>query len=124
MPRRSPSSSPARRCTPRSGRTSTRSRKPPRPCPRPSEPDPDTRKSAIMVAGSNAQQIIIKKKKKGGHQGEHHAGAWKVAYADFVTAMMAFFLLLWLLNVTTDEQRRGLADYFDPGAVARSHSGS
>ena len=77
-----------------------------------------------MVAGSNAQQIIIKKKKKGGHQGEHHAGAWKVAYADFVTAMMAFFLLLWLLNVTTDEQRRGIADYFDPRSVARAPSGS
>src|ERR671939_1759302 len=67
--------------------------------------------------------IIIKKVKKGGHGG-HHGGAWKVAYADFVTAMMAFFLLLWLLNVTTDEQKRGIADYFDPTSVARSTSGS
>lgn len=76
-----------------------------------------------MAAGSNEQQIIIKKKKKvSGHA--HHAGAWKVAYADFVTAMMAFFLLLWLLNVTTDEQRRGIADYFDPRSVARAPSGS
>ncbi|HSA80289.1 MAG TPA: flagellar motor protein MotB [Geminicoccaceae bacterium] len=57
--------------------------------------------------------IIIKKIKKASHEG-HHGGAWKVAYADFVTAMMAFFLLLWLLNVTTDEQRRGIADYFEP----------
>ncbi|KLE31293.1 flagellar motor protein [Aurantiacibacter luteus] len=47
----------------------------------------------------------------------HHGGAWKVAYADFVTAMMAFFLLLWLLGATTEEQRKGLADYFTPTLV-------
>ena len=75
------------------------------------------------MAGANAP-IIIKKKKKGGHGHGHHGGAWKVAYADFVTAMMAFFLLLWLLNVTTDEQRRGIADYFDPASVSRTSSGS
>jgi chemotaxis protein MotB len=46
--------------------------------------------------------------------GGHHGGAWKVAYADFVTAMMAFFLLMWLLNATTEAQRRGIADYFSP----------
>ncbi len=59
------------------------------------------------------QPIIIRRKKviKGGG---HHGGAWKVAYADFVTAMMAFFLLMWLLNATTEEQRKGLADYFNP----------
>jgi chemotaxis protein MotB len=56
--------------------------------------------------------IIVKKVKKGG--GGHHGGAWKVAYADFVTAMMAFFLLLWLLNVTTKEQKAGIANFFDP----------
>ncbi len=57
--------------------------------------------------------------------GGHHGGAWKVAYADFVTAMMAFFLLMWLLNATTEEQRVGLADYFSPNnLLARSHSGS
>ena len=56
--------------------------------------------------------IIIKKIKRGG--GGHHGGAWKVAYADFVTAMMAFFLLMWLLNVTTKEQKMGIAEYFDP----------
>jgi chemotaxis protein MotB len=68
--------------------------------------------------------IIIKKVKKGGHAG-HHGGAWKVAYADFVTAMMAFFLLLWLLNVTTDVQRRGIADYFEPTMSVKSdNSGS
>ncbi len=56
----------------------------------------------------------------------HHGGAWKVAYADFVTAMMAFFLLMWLLNATTEQQRRGLADYFSPTAtvnVTRSGTG-
>ncbi len=77
----------------------------------------------MVTSGNGDAIIVIKKKKKGGHA-SHHGGAWKVAYADFVTAMMSFFLLLWLLNVTTDEQRRGIADYFDPGAVARSHSGA
>ena len=57
--------------------------------------------------------------------GGHHGGAWKVAYADFVTAMMAFFLLMWLLNATTEAQRRGLADYFSPTlANSRATSGS
>ena len=56
--------------------------------------------------------IIIKKVIKGG--GGHHGGAWKVAYADFVTAMMAFFLLMWLLNVTTKEERNAISNYFDP----------
>ncbi|MEE4152937.1 MAG: flagellar motor protein MotB [Erythrobacter sp.] len=50
-------------------------------------------------------------------QGGHHGGAWKVAYADFVTAMMAFFLLLWLLGATEEDQRRGIADYFTPTLV-------
>ena len=76
------------------------------------------------MANSNEPKIIIiKKKKKGGHDG-HHGGAWKVAYADFVTAMMAFFLLLWLLNVTTDDQKAGIADYFDPSNIARATSGA
>jgi chemotaxis protein MotB len=58
-------------------------------------------------------------------EGGHHGGAWKVAYADFVTAMMAFFLLMWLLNATTEEQRKGLADYFSPSNVmAHNNSGS
>ena len=75
-----------------------------------------------MAGGSNAP-IIIKKIKKGGHGG-HHGGAWKVAYADFVTAMMAFFLLMWLINTTTPEQKRGIADYFAPEAVSRANSGN
>ena len=58
-------------------------------------------------------------------EGGHHGGAWKVAYADFVTAMMAFFLLMWLLNATTEEQRKGLADYFSPDNVmSRASSGT
>jgi len=62
---------------------------------------------------ANTQPIIIKRKKVVKADG-HHGGAWKVAYADFVTAMMAFFLLMWLLNATTEEQRKGIADYFNP----------
>ncbi len=75
-----------------------------------------------MAAAEGERPIIVKKIKKGGHG--HHGGAWKVAYADFVTAMMAFFLLLWLLNVTTDEQKKGVADYFSPASVSRSFSGA
>jgi chemotaxis protein MotB len=56
------------------------------------------------------QPIIVKRIKKGGHG--HHGGAWKIAYADFVTAMMAFFLLMWLLGSTTDGDKKGIADYF------------
>lgn len=66
-----------------------------------------------MAGQSNAAPVIIKRKKNV-IVGGHHGGAWKVAYADFVTAMMAFFLLMWLLNATTEKQRKGLADYFSP----------
>lgn len=75
------------------------------------------------MADESNQPVIIIKKKGGGH-GAGHGGAWKVAYADFVTAMMAFFLLLWLLNVTTDDQKKGIAQYFTPESVSRSTSGS
>lgn len=66
-----------------------------------------------MAGQSNAAPVIIKRKKiiSGGG---HHGGAWKVAYADFVTAMMAFFMLMWLLGATTEKQRKGIADYFNP----------
>jgi chemotaxis protein MotB len=67
--------------------------------------------------------IVIKKVKKV-VGGGHHGGAWKVAYADFVTAMMAFFLLMWLINTTSPEQKRGIADYFAPASVSESTSGS
>ncbi len=74
--------------------------------------------------GKQAGVTIVIRKEEGGEHG-HHGGAWKVAYADFVTAMMAFFLLMWLLNATSEEQRRGLADYFSPNNVlARANSGS
>jgi chemotaxis protein MotB len=66
--------------------------------------------------------IIIKRIKKSG--GGHHGGAWKVAYADFVTAMMAFFLLLWLLSSTTEDQKKGLSDYFAPTIAMSSESAS
>ncbi|GGB93460.1 chemotaxis protein MotB [Novosphingobium endophyticum] len=55
-------------------------------------------------------------------EGGHHGGAWKVAYADFVTAMMAFFLLLWILGATTEKQRKGIADYFTPTLVKTRES--
>ncbi|MEM8771386.1 MAG: flagellar motor protein MotB [Pseudomonadota bacterium] len=71
---------------------------------------------------SNSPPIIIKKVKKFSGGG-HHGGAWKVAYADFVTAMMAFFLLMWLLNATTEDQRKGLADYFNPSIPLSKVSG-
>jgi chemotaxis protein MotB len=72
------------------------------------------------MSGKNEEKrpIIIKRKKVVG--GGHHGGAWKVAYADFVTAMMAFFMLMWLLNSTTDNQRHGLADYFSPTLAIQS----
>lgn len=68
------------------------------------------------------QPIIVKKIIKGGHG--HHGGAWKVAYADFVTAMMAFFLLMWLINQTSPDQKKGIADYFAPQNVAQTVGGS
>ncbi|WP_306153143.1 flagellar motor protein MotB [Roseovarius sp. MMSF_3281] len=67
----------------------------------------------MSAPGGNAAPVIIKRKKVTVGNG-HHGGAWKVAYADFVTAMMAFFLLMWLLNATTEKQRKGIADYFSP----------
>jgi len=76
------------------------------------------------MAEDNAPPIIKRVKKKG-HDG-HHGGAWKVAYADFVTAMMAFFLLMWLINATTEEQKKGIAEYFSPvpGLAGQTTGGS
>ena len=75
-----------------------------------------------MSAHGNAAPVIIKRKKTAAPEA-HHGGAWKVAYADFVTAMMAFFLLMWLLNATTEKQRKGLADYFSPSVPINRISG-
>ncbi|MGF1628203.1 MAG: flagellar motor protein MotB [Kiloniellaceae bacterium] len=83
-----------------------------------------------MAAGNDEATVIIIKKVKKVVGGGHHGGAWKVAYADFVTAMMAFFLLLWLLSATTEEQRKGIAEYFTPvtaftpDSVSESPSGA
>ena len=75
-----------------------------------------------MAVPGNAAPVIIKRKKVIQASG-HHGGAWKVAYADFVTAMMAFFLLMWLLNATTEKQRKGLSDYFNPTIPVNRISG-
>jgi chemotaxis protein MotB len=75
-----------------------------------------------MAYNRDAPILIKKVKKSAAHA--HHGGAWKVAYADFVTAMMAFFLLMWLINTTSPEQKRGIADYFAPASVSQSTSGS
>jgi chemotaxis protein MotB len=69
-----------------------------------------------MSFDDKKQPIVIKKINKGGHG--HHGGSWKVAYADFVTAMMAFFLLMWLLGSTTEGEKAGVAEWFkNPSAV-------
>lgn len=68
------------------------------------------------------QPIIVKRIKKGGHGA--HGGAWKIAYADFVTAMMAFFLLMWLLGSTTEGDKKGIADYFNSPLKVSMFGGS
>ena len=73
--------------------------------------------AAKPTKGKNEPPAPIIVKKVTVVAGGHHGGAWKVAYADFVTAMMAFFLLLWLLGATTEKQRKGIADYFTPTLV-------
>jgi chemotaxis protein MotB len=74
-----------------------------------------------MAVGEGS--VVIKRIKRVSGGG-HHGGAWKVAYADFVTAMMAFFLLMWLINTTSPEQKRGIADYFAPASVSQTTSGA
>lgn len=75
--------------------------------------NPGERTGDGMSRRNDAAPVIIKRKKVVGGHG-HHGGAWKVAFADFATAMMAFFLMMWLLGATDESQRRGLADYFSP----------
>jgi chemotaxis protein MotB len=67
-------------------------------------------------------EIVYKKAKHKAHAA-HHGGAWKIAYADFVTAMMAFFMLLWIIGATNEDQRRGIADYFTPTVIQMKNSG-
>jgi chemotaxis protein MotB len=75
------------------------------------------------MAGKDSPAPILIKRHDDGHHDDHHGGAWKVAYADFVTAMMAFFLLLWLLGATNSEQRKGIAEYFSPDVPVSQTSG-
>jgi chemotaxis protein MotB len=70
----------------------------------------------------NIEPMIIYRKAKG-HGAAHHGGAWKIAYADFVTAMMAFFMLMWILGATDEDQRKGIADYFTPTIIQMKNSG-
>src|SRR3984885_10363716 len=80
-------------------------------------------RSARGNRGKPNLTIIVRHEE--GEEPAHRSGAWKVAYADFITAMMAFFMLMWLLNATTEVQRTGLADYFAPtNLFGRSASGS
>ena len=76
-----------------------------------------------MASAQRAKAPVIIKRIEAAGEGGHHGGAWKVAYADFVTAMMAFFLLMWLLNATTEEQKHGLADYFSPAITKTPGAG-
>ena len=77
-----------------------------------------------MSSSNMTRPVVIRRRKVVAAAG-HHGGAWKVAYADFVTAMMAFFMMLWLLGATTDVQRKGIADFFAPTIpVARASGGS
>ncbi len=78
---------------------------------------------ASKASRSNQRPIIIKKIIADDHSA-HHGGAWKVAYADFVTAMMAFFLLMWLLGSTDEKDKRAIADYFTPTLVEMRQEGS
>ena len=67
--------------------------------------------------GKEARKIVIKRFEV--VEGGHHGGSWKIAYADFVTAMMAFFLVMWIINATTEEQRKGIANFFNPMAMQK-----
>lgn len=75
------------------------------------------------MAGPNMQPIIIRRVKKG-HGDAHGNTAWKIALADFMTALFIVFLLLWLINQVTPVQRAGIADYFSPASVSRTTSGA
>jgi chemotaxis protein MotB len=78
-----------------------------------------------VAAGSNLPPIIIKRNgRRRGHEAAHGSTTWKIALADFMTAMFIIFLCLWLINQITPEQRTGIADYFSPAAVSRTSSGS
>jgi chemotaxis protein MotB len=71
------------------------------------------RRSRASQQEETSAPVIVRRSKKGGDHGAHHGGAWKIAYADFVTAMMAFFLLMWLLGSTSKYDKQGIEDYFN-----------
>jgi chemotaxis protein MotB len=75
------------------------------------------------MADNDKKNFIIIKRISGGGHAAHHGGAWKVAYADFVTAMMAFFLLLWLLNAVPSDKLSGIAQYFEPTTGLQGQKG-
>jgi chemotaxis protein MotB len=77
----------------------------------------------MTALGPLPEPEVIVRKVRARHHGGHHGGAWKVAYADFVTAMMAFFLLMWLMGATNEDQRKGIADYFAPTVMQSDKSG-
>ncbi|WP_368417390.1 flagellar motor protein MotB [Falsiroseomonas sp.] len=80
--------------------------------------------SASVEGKPGSRPVIVRSRGRDDHR-RHHGGTWKIAYADFVTAMMAFFLLLWLVNATTEQQRTGIAEYFNPtNSLSRSFSGA
>ena len=62
------------------------------------------------MSTANPHRVVIRRKKRGG--GGHHGGSWKIAYADFVTAMMSFFLVMWLISIVPKEELKGIAEYF------------
>jgi chemotaxis protein MotB len=75
----------------------------------------------VMSANGHKRRIVIKR--AASHDHDEHGGQWKVAYADFVTAMMAFFLIMWLLSITTESQRAGIAKYFTTTTIFNMHTG-
>jgi chemotaxis protein MotB len=83
---------------------------------------PVARKPAAPPAKEHKQQLLIIRRVKRGHGGGHHGGAWKVAYADFVTAMMAFFLVMWLVGTTTKVEKGAIAEYFKNPSMQAGHS--
>ena len=85
-------------------------------------PPAATRKPATPPAKEAKPQLLVIRRVKRGHGGGHHGGAWKVAYADFVTAMMAFFLVMWLVGTTTKVQKGAIAEYFKNPSMQAGHS--
>lgn len=74
--------------------------------------------------GSGGHEVIVRRKRPAARREEHYGGSWKIAFADFMTAMMALFLLLWLVNLKSDEYKKGIANFFNPVALDDSRSAS